>query len=427
VAEPAGPHRDDVGGPRGGLSDRIANRALVFLALTAVGVAVYALCLTVVVPRVPAQTAGTVLTVAALAAVLLLARDRAQRAVDWLLYGDRRDPERAIVRVGRRVESATDPATLVDALAETLAAALRLSYVEVRLADGPADCRVGTPTRRVTDLDLVHQGRTLGTLRAGRKGEALSRADVQVLAAVAPQLAAAAETVRLQQSLARARERVVRAREEERRRLRRDLHDVLGPALAGVGLGLDAVRIRAQRDPAGADALIAQVQDEVRACVGEIRKIIEGLRPPVLDERGLLGALQQHAGLIADRADLRVTVEGADLPPLPAAVEVVAYLIGQEALTNAVRHAAARQISVAVSAGGSDLVLEVRDDGSGLPEQRRRGVGLLSMAERAEEIGGDLVVAGEAPRGTRVRVRLPLLPPEPADDEVPVAVVEGRR
>jgi signal transduction histidine kinase len=195
----------------------------------------------------------------------------------------------------------------------------------------------------------------------------------------------------------------------------------------GWGLRLDAVSIRAPRNPAGADALIAQVQDEVRSCVGEIRKIIEGLRPPVLDERGLLGALQQHADLIADRAPLRITVEGADLPPLPAAVEVVAYLIGQEALTNAVRHAAARHIAVTVAAHDSDLVLDVRDDGTGLPEQRRRGVGLLSMAERAGEIGGELVVTGEAPGGTRVRARLPLLPPEPADGDLPVAVVEGRR
>jgi signal transduction histidine kinase len=217
---------------------------------------------------------------------------------------------------------------------------------------------------------------------------------------------------------------VVRAREEERRRLRRDLHDVLGPALAAVGLGLDAVRSRAQRDPAGADELIEQVQEEVRACVGEIRKIIEGLRPPVLDERGLIGALQQHAELIASRADLQVTVDGADLPALPAAVEVVAYLIGQEALTNAVRHACARHIAVTVSADGVELHLEIADDGAGLPPQRRRGVGMHSMAERAAEIGGDVVVTSGA--GTRVRARLPLLPPEPADEELPVEVLEGR-
>lgn len=413
--------------PRGGLGDRLANRALVFLVLTAVGVAVYALCLTVVVPRVPARSAGTVLIVAALAAVLLLVRDRTQRGVDWLLYGDRRSPERAILRVGRQVESATDPAALVDVLAETLAAALRLSYVEVRLDAGPAGCRVGAPTRRVTEVDLVHQGRVVGTLRAGRRGESLSRADAQVLAGVVPQLAAAAETVRLSQSLARARERLVRAREEERRRLRRDLHDVLGPALAGVGLGLDAVRIRARRDPEGADALITEVQDEVRSCVGEIRKIIEGLRPPVLDERGLLGALKQHAQVIADRADLRVSVRGADLPPLPAAVEVVAYLIGQEALTNAVRHARARRIDVTVSAEENWLVAEVQDDGVGLPAQRRSGVGLLSMAERAAEIGGDVVAAAGPAGGTRVMARLPLLPPAPADADAPITVVEGHR
>jgi signal transduction histidine kinase len=392
-----------------GLSERIAGRALLFVALTALGVAVYALSLAAVGPQVPVRGADAVLVGGALAGVLLLARDRAQRGVDWLLYGDRRAPERAILRVGRRAESAADPAGLVDALVETLAAALRLSYAEVLLDAGPADCRVGTPTSRVSDIPLVSQGRRLGTLRAGRRGEPLSRPDLEVLAGVAPQLAAAAETVRLQASLARARERVVRAREEERRRLRRDLHDVLGPALAGVGLGLDAARSRAERDPAGADALIAQVQDEVRACVGEIRKIIEGLRPPVLDDRGLLGALQQHADLLTARAPgLRVEVTGAVPPGLPAAVEVVAYLIGQEAVTNAVRHAAAGRITVTLTPDDGDLLLEVRDDGRGLPEDPGGGVGLGSMRERAEEIGGSFA-AGSAPDGgTRVAARLPL-------------------
>ncbi|HEV7211971.1 MAG TPA: sensor histidine kinase [Blastococcus sp.] len=416
----AGPRDDaaDVVPNPNALSDRIANRALLFVALTGLGVVTYVVCLAVVGPLVPVRGADAVLVGGALAAVLLLARDRAQRGVDWLLYGDRRDPERAILRVGRRVESAADPAGLVDALAETVAAALRLSFVEVELADGPAECRVGTPTRHVTDVPLVHQGRTLGTLRAGRRGEALGRADVQVLAGVAPQLAAAAETGRLQRSLAAARERVVRAREEERRRLRRDLHDVLGPALAGVGLGLDAARSRARRDPDGADELIAQVQEEVRGCVGEIRKIIEGLRPPVLDERGLLGALQQQADLIGERSrDVRVRVHG-DVPAgLPAAVEVGAYLIGQEAVANAVRHASAHAIDVTLTAGDADLVLEVGDDGTGLPAERRDGVGLSSMAERAGEIGGELLVAPGPAGGTVVTARLPLrsTTPDPGD------------
>jgi signal transduction histidine kinase len=391
------------------LSDRIANRALLFFALTALGVATYALCLGVVGPLVPVQGADAVLVGGALAAVLLLARDTAQRGVDWLLYGERAAPERAILRVGRRIESTGDPARLVETLAETVAAALRLSFVEVDLEDGSAAYTVGTPTRRVTDLPLVHQGRRLGTLRAGRRGEALGRADVQVLTGVAPQLAAAVETGRLQRSLARARERVVRAREEERRRLRRDLHDVLGPALAGVGLGLDAARSRARRDPEGADALIAEVQEEVRACVGSIRKIIEGLRPPALDERGLVAALHQQAELIAGRApSVDVRVEGNAPAGLPAAVEVVAYLIGGEAMTNALRHATPGRIVVTVAATADELVLEVTDDGSGIPAEPAPGVGLASMAERADEIGGVLTVGPADGGGTRVTARLPL-------------------
>ena len=113
-----------------GLSERIAGRALLFVALTALGVAVYALSLAVVGPQVPVRGADAVLVGGALAGVLLLARDRAQRGVDWLLYGDRRAPERAILRVGRRAESAADPAGLVDALVETLAAALRLASAD---------------------------------------------------------------------------------------------------------------------------------------------------------------------------------------------------------------------------------------------------------------------------------------------------------
>ena len=389
------------------MADRIANRALLFILLTGVGVLVYALCFAILGPA--AHSAMAVLVGGVLAAVLLLVRDAAQRGVDWLLYGDRREPERALLRVGRRSASAVEGEVLVDALAETLAAALRLSYVEVLLDGAPAGSRVGTPTRRVCEVDLVHQGRRLGVLRAGRRGESPSRADLEVLTGAAPQLAAAAETVQLSRSLAAARERLVRAREEERRRLRRDLHDVLGPALAGVALGLDAVRARARRDPGAVDPLVAQVQDEVRDCVTEIRSIIEGLRPPVLDELGLAGALREHADLLAGRVPaLRVTVTADELPPLPAAVEVSAYLIGQEAVTNAVRHAAPGRIDVRVTADGSDVHVEVCDDGTGLPEQRRAGVGLRSMADRAEELGGELAVGPADAGGTRVVARLPL-------------------
>lgn len=392
--------------------DVIAGRALVFISLTALGVVTYALVVAVAGPQVPVRGAMAVLLGAALAAVLLGARNWAQRGVDWLLYGDRSDPYRAILRIGHRVASSPDPAGLVPVLAETLAASLRLSFVEIKLHASDSAITIGRAPAQVTSLPLVHQGQPVGDVLVGRRGEALSRTDRRLIDGVLPQLAAAAETVRLNESLVAARERIVRAREEERRRLHRDLHDVLGPALASVGLGLDAARSRAGRDPSGADELMSQVRGEVRDCVGEVRRIIDGLRPPTLDERGLLGALEHQALALAERqVGARIQVHAEHLPVLPAAVEVVAYLIAQEALTNAIRHSGARRIDLTLAATDGDLVLEVDDDGAGLPEVDERrvdGVGLWSMVARAEEIGGLVTLGPGDGGGTRMAARLPL-------------------
>jgi signal transduction histidine kinase len=399
--------------------DAVANRALLFVILTAFGVATYAAAVGVLGPQVPVKGADAVLVGGALAAVLLAVRDWAQRGVDWLLYGDRHDPQRAMLRVGRDVASVADPAGLVPILAKTLADSLRLSYLEVRLGATTPPVVVGVAPSRVTELPLLHQGRTLGTLRAGRRGEQLSRSDRRLLAGVAPQLAAAAVTMRLQNSLAAARDRIVRAREEERRRLRHDLHDVLGPALAGVGLGLDAARSRAVRDPEGADELIQEVQGELRDCVGEIRRIIDGLRPPSLDERGLVGALNQHIGMIRQRQQcLHITLRSDELPELPAAVEVVAYLVTQEALTNAMRHSRAERLVIDLGVTGNELRLDIVDDGAGLPAQPARpdGVGLGSMAARAEEIGGRCTISPGRNGGTTISVRLPLQTSRPVTE-----------
>lgn len=396
---------------RGRPFDLVANRALLFVVLTGFGVAAYALTVAVVGPVVPFTGAAAVLFGGASAAILLFIRDWAQRGVDWLLYGDRNDPQRALLRVGRELASAADPAGLVPILVQTIAESLRLSFIEVRFVDHPASLTVGQRPHRVSELPLVHQGRTIGVLRAGRRGEQLSRGDRRLTAGVAPQLAAAAETLRLHETLSAARERIVRAREEERRRLRGDLHDVLGPALAGVGLGVDAARARARRDPEGADELLADVQTEVRNAVTEMRRIVDGLRPPALDEMGLAGAVSHHARVVAERRpEMCVEVHAARLPTLAAAVEVVAYLIIREALTNAVRHARPDHVVIALTAQPDELRVEVRDDGAGLPApaDRREGIGLDSMAARAEEIGGALSITTPNTGGTVVTARLPL-------------------
>src|SRR5947208_10250776 len=148
--------------------------------------------------------------------------------------------------------------------------------------------------------------------------------------------------------LRRNRERLVTTREEERRRLRRDLHDGLGPTLAALNLQAGVVRKLITSDPVAADALVTEWRTELRVAIADIRRLVYELRPPALDELGLVGAIReratqyQHSG-DTDRLSLRVIVEAPEhMPSLPPAIEVAAYRIVQEALTNMLRHAQAR-------------------------------------------------------------------------------------
>ena len=244
---------------------------------------------------------------------------------------------------------------------------------------------------------------------AGIPGKTSRTAERRLLEDLGRQVAVAAHAVLLDRALRRSRERLVVGREEERRRLRRDLHDGLGPALAGVALGVDAARNMLPTDPHSADALLADLKDETLGCVGEVRRIVEDLRPPALDELGLLPALTAFVDRLSTRDDaLRVAVQAPDpLPPLPAAVEVAAYRIATEAMNNVARHAHARSCLLRLEVA-QDLTVEVRDDGVGMPASGAPGVGLPSMAARAAELGGRCVVTQLDGGGTSVMAHLPL-------------------
>jgi signal transduction histidine kinase len=199
------------------------------------------------------------------------------------------------------------------------------------------------------------------------------------------------------------------AREEERRRLRGDLHDSVGPELAGLTMGLEAAENMLAADPAGAASALAVLRERASDAVGTVRAVVDGLRPPALDELGLAAAIRQRAGALVSGAGPRldVTVSG-DVAALPAATEVAAYHIALEAIANAVRHAAATTVSVKLLAANHEMRIIVRDDGTGLPEHVREGaVGLISMRERAEELGGSMTVE-TSDGGTAVTAALPL-------------------
>jgi signal transduction histidine kinase len=251
-------------------------------------------------------------------------------------------------------------------------------------------------------------------------GEGFSASDRRLLEDLARQAGVAAHASRLTADLQRSRERLVTAREEERRRLRRDLHDGLGPQLAAQTLKVGSARSLYGRDPAAADALLSDLEANMEAAISDIRRLVYNLRPPALDELGLDGAIRASAAQYATNG-LKISVDAPKvLPSLPAAVEVAAYRIAQEALTNVVRHAQASESIVRLRLDG-ELELEITDDGVGLAENRGTGVGLSSMRERAVELGGTCVVEQSVPQGTRVVARLPL----PEDESIERTTEQG--
>jgi two-component system, NarL family, sensor kinase len=256
-------------------------------------------------------------------------------------------------------------------------------------------------------LALIYGGRAVGELALGPRtpNDPFTVAERRLFADIARQVAVAAHAVSLTEDLQRSREALVATREEERRRIRRDLHDGLGPTLAGVTLQLGSARLLLRRDPDAADALLTQLAVETQAAIADVRRLVYDLRPPALDELGLVPALRQQAQRFPG---LAVEVRAPEpLERLPAAVEVAAYRIATEALTNVSRHACARSCTIVIGLNGS-LELEVRDDGTGVPDGWRPGVGLASIHERAAELGGTCTIERVAEGGTRVLARLPL-------------------
>jgi signal transduction histidine kinase len=407
--------------------DALISRTLVYGGLTAAVVAVYVLTvgyLGLLLRTDDALIVSLVGTGAAAALVQPL-RERLQRSVNRLVYGQRDEPYAVLSRLGERLDAAAAAGGALPAVAETVVGALRLPYAALRVARAgelETAAAAGTPTATLQVLPLLHRGELVGELVVGQEpGEPLDASDRRLLEDIARRAGAAVHAARLADELRRSRERLVSAREEERRRLRRDLHDGLGPTLAGLTLKLQAARNRLGHDPAAA-ALLDELAERAQTAVADVRRVTHELRPPALDELGLVGALRRTAASFEARGGDAPCVEvcADTLPPLPAAVEVAAYRIAQEALTNVVRHAGAgtaRLSLVAALGPPAELVVEVVDDGRGLPPARRPGVGLTSMRERAEELGGSCAVLSPPEGGTRVVARLPL--PDAVGAEVP--------
>jgi signal transduction histidine kinase len=406
--------------------DPLVNRALVYGALTACVIGLYVVAVGYLGALFQTR-ANLAISLAATGLVAVLfqpLRERIQRGVNRLMYGQRDEPYQVVSRLGQRLEAVLAPEAVLAVIVETVSEALRLPYAAIELEQqhGVAlAAAAGTPTAGTLRLPLNHRGERTGWLLLAPRSpdERFSAVDRRLLDDLARQAGVAAHAVRLNADLQRSREQLVIAREEERRRLRRDLHDGLGSRLAALNLHAGAVRRLLTSDPAAADAQVGELRTELRAAIADIRRLVYDLRPPALDELGLLDAIRERAaqchtgeagaGSGDGGSGLTVTVEAAEpFPALPAAVEVATYRIVVEALTNAVRHARATTCTVRLALSDHTVVIEVDDDGIGLPADHTPGVGLVSMRERAAELGGSCVVSARSDGGTRVAAHLPV-------------------
>lgn len=393
--------------------DILINRTLVYGLLTAGVVSLYA----AIIGGLGAlfQSQGSLLLsllATGLIAVLFQPlRERVQRAVNRLMYGERDEPYRVLTRLGQRLEAAVEPAVALPLTVETVAHALKLPYVAIRLKQTDTVQTVaayGANQNEETVFPLAYGGETIGELIAAQRApnEPLTPADQQLLQDLARQISVTAHAVLLSADLERARLHIVTAREEARRRLGSDLHDGVGHQLAGLGRQVETAVTLLDHNPAASRQLLTDINHQLNTAISQVRYLAHQLHPPELELLGLAGALRERA---LTHPTLTIRLDAPEtLPPLPATVETAAYYIALEALTNVEKHAGGRACRLHLALVNGVLEMEIADDGPGLTAERANGLGLLSMQARAAEVGGSCRLEAGTVEGTQVIVRLPV-------------------
>lgn len=264
--------------------------------------------------------------------------------------------------------------------------------------------------RTFLGVPIVSRGEVIGafylTEKKGSRGAEFTAEDEELIRTLAAHAAIAIENARLHE----------RSRElstiEERKRLARELHDSVTQTLFSIGLTAEAAAELVEADPARAREQLGHLQELTRTAMGEMRSLIFELRPAELETDGLAAALRKHVDVLRrlHEQEIELRVEGDRR--LPPEVERGLLRIAQEALGNAVRHSGAGRVTLTLAARDSLVSLRVEDDGDGFdPEQaatRSRRLGLTSMRERAEALGGTLAIDSEPGRGTAIEAEVRL-------------------
>ena len=383
----------------------VVSSGLLYGSLTGLAVGAYFAVVALITTVTPSGPVPTLFAVAAVGLLVVPAHRLLQRFFGRLVYGDRGDPIRALRRVGEGMRASGEEG--LRPMLAGIAEALRSPRVMVHDADGVvAEVGVeanGHPEHRVP---LEYAGTNVGELVvAGRtERDGLGRGDQRLLGALSGPVAAAVHAARMAREVSESRSRVLAVREAERARLRGDLHDGVGPSLSGISLGLEAARGAVDTSPERVPEILDVVHREVASLVSEVRGIIDDLGPVEID---LLASLRRRVEA-ANASGVCVELEHPEAPiAVGPSVAVAALRIAGEALANAVRHAGARRIVVSLVDTTDVLTVRVVDDGCGCVAPRAGGVGLSSMRERAEAIGGTLHIDAVPGTGTRVVAVLP--------------------
>lgn len=392
----------------------IVRRITTYAALAAVAAAVY-VAVVVVFGALSEDGlgAGPVVATGLVAVVVVPAYAWVQRAVDRVVFGRRGEPYELVKELGARLELAPGGEQALQLVAETLREQLRLPYVSVELTvagTAVVAAASGAATDAVERFALRHHGAELGALAVGRRtaAEPFRAAERELLVTFAGQVGVIAHDAALAEALRRSRAMLLETREQERLRIRRDLHDGLGATLASVSLGLGAAAERLNGSDASLVQLLRDLETELGVAVADIRRLVHDLRPPALDDLGLVAAVREHVRGLEAAGDVHFEVTApATPPPLPAAVELAAYRVALEAMTNVVRHANATTCWVRIQHDNA-LGVIVEDDGVGVADAAVPGVGMRSMHERVLELGGTLGLRRREPRGTAVVATFPL-------------------
>ena len=386
----------------------VAGAALTYGLLLSYCAALYVLVLAVGGVRYGHPGPAWLYVVATVAVVATVepARRWLRTNVEEVVHGHHENAYAAIISLQRELD--VEPSSGLSPLPAIIARSVNLPYVVIELSGEPPQVYgEPAPGAATTQLPILFRTEHLGTVAAGhrRRGLPLSAADLVLLRDLTGQVAVSVFAQRAAVQVQESRAELVTAREEERRRIRRDLHDGLGPTLAAMQLQLKAVQRLLPDNPGAASDIVVDLLADARTTAADVRRLVYDLRPPRLDELGLVGALRNQ-WTVPTAPALVIDVDPG-LPELPAAVEVAIYRIATEALQNVVKHAGATKACVVLEGDGERVRLSVSDDGRGLPEPLIAGVGLTAMRERAEELGGTVDVARQGD-WTTVVVELPM-------------------